>query len=372
MRSNLALLLTTVTAALACGARSTAAADPQYSAEGITIPAATADEPIRKQFSLEAAQNYLEQGALAWKRSRNCIACHTTGTYVQLRPSLSPVLGTPPQELREFLVEQVNEAHGTSIDELKKGIKPTEVAYMAHGMAEWDAHVAGKLSPETRSALSLLLKLQSADGSWGNTTCWPPFESSNYQAATVAALAIAAAPGFTRDLTPEQSQVVAKLVKYLQTQPAPHDYGRLLLLWTSNHMPKLLSTEQRQAIIEMLWSHQQPDGGWSIRTFSTPEKWGGGNRAQKLRAETEFKQPPSDGHQTGLVVFVLRQANVPATDPRIQRAVQWLKSNQRQSGRWWTRSLNTDNYHFITYSGTFYPLLALYHCNAITTVSQNK
>ena len=69
MRSNLALLLTTVTAALACGARSTAAADPQYSAEGITIPAATVDEPIRKQFSLEAAQNYLEQGALAWKRS---------------------------------------------------------------------------------------------------------------------------------------------------------------------------------------------------------------------------------------------------------------------------------------------------------------
>ena len=121
MRSNLALLLTTVTAALACGARSTAAADPQYSAEGITIPAATADEPIRKQFSLEAAQNYLEQGALAWKRSRNCIACHTTGTYVQLRPSLSPVLGTPPQELRDFLVEQVNEAHGTSIEELKNG-----------------------------------------------------------------------------------------------------------------------------------------------------------------------------------------------------------------------------------------------------------
>ena len=372
MRSNQLFLLTTLLAALAFVARPTAAADPQYSAEGITIPAATADEPIRKQFSLEAAQNYLEQGALAWKRSRNCIACHTTGTYVQLRPSLSPVLGAPPQELRSFLIEQVNQAHGKSIEELKEGIRPTEVAYMAHGMAEWDAHVAGELSSETRSALSLLLKLQSADGSWGNTNCWPPFESSNYQAATVAALAIAAAPGFIRELDPQQSLAVDKLVKYLQTQPAPHDYGRLLLLWTANHMPALLSAEQRQAIIEMLWTHQQPDGGWSIRSFSTPEKWGGGNRAEKLRAEPEFKHPPSDGHQTGLVVYVLRQAKVPASDPRIQRAVHWLKSNQRQSGRWWTRSLNTDNYHFITYSGTFYPLLALYHCDALAPPSQTE
>ena len=233
MYNNEFLMLTTVVSALTFTIRPTAADDSQYSAEGITIPAASVDEPIRKEFSLEAAQNYLEQGALAWKRSRNCIACHTTGTYVQLRPGLSPVLGAPPQELRSFLVEQVNEAHSKSIEELKNGIRPTEVAYMAHGMAEWDAHVAGELSSETRSILSLLLKLQSTDGSWQNADCWPPFESSNYQAATVAALAIAAAPGFRRDLDPKQSLAVDKLTKYLQTQPAPHDYGRLLLLWTS-------------------------------------------------------------------------------------------------------------------------------------------
>lgn len=112
-------------------------------------------------------------------------------------------------------------------------------------------------------------------------------------------------------------------------------------------------------------SKQQADGGWSIRTFGAPEEWGAGNRAEKLRAEPEFATPPSDGHQTGLAIVVLRESGVAATDPRIQRGVSWLKGNQRASGRWWTRSLNTDSWHFITYSGTALPLLALSHCDAL-------
>ena len=58
-------------------------------------------------------------------------------------------------------------------------------------------------------------------------------------------------------------------------------------------------------------------------------------------------------------------AGVPASDPALEKAVSWLKKNQRESGRWWTRSLNTDRYHFITYSGTCYPLLALARCGAL-------
>lgn len=49
-----------------------------------------------------------------------------------------------------------------------------------------------------------------------------------------------------------------------------------------------------------------------------------------------------DGHQTGLAIVALREAGVPASDPQIQRGLRWLESNQRESGRWWTLSLNTD------------------------------
>lgn len=338
---------------------------PQYAADGISIPAATADEPVREEFSLEAAVDYLEKGAFAWARTRKCVACHTTGIYLQMRPALTPVLGEPPEEMREFFVQELKESHEAGIEKLKTDIHPTQVAYIALGLAEWDAHVTGLLSDDTRRALSLMLNLQSEDGSWGNSDCWPPFESSSYHGATIAALALATAPGYLDTMNEEQTAGVAKLKKYLQTHEPPHDYARTLLLWTASRMADVMTDEEMQRTIDMLWRRQRDDGGWSIRTFSTPENWGQGNRARKLRAELEFKDPPSDGHQTGLVVLVIRDVGIPADDERIQRAVKWLKSNQRQSGRWWTRSLNTDTYHFITYSGTFYPLLALRKCDAL-------
>jgi len=306
-----------------------------------------------------------EKGALAWAQTRKCVACHTTGTYLQMRPALTPVLGKPSEEMRSFFVEELKKSRELGIEALKTGIRPTQVAYIAQGLVEWDAHVNGTLSDDARDALSLMLKLQSEDGSWGNTDCWPPFESSSYQGATIAALALSTVPGFLNEMNQDQTAVVAQLKTYLQKKEPPHDYARVLLLWTATRMTDVMTDRQKQQTIEMLWSHQREDGGWSIRTFSSPEAWGGGHRAKKLRAEPEFEDPPSDGHQTGLAVFILREAGVPADDERIQRAVKWLKSNQRQSGRWWTRSLNTDNFHFITYSGTFYPLLALHRCNAL-------
>ena len=53
--------------------------------------------------------------------------------------------------------------------------------------------------------------------------------------------------------------------------------------------------------------------GWSIRSFAQPEEWGRGNRAERLRAEVDFGDPASDGHQTGLAVVVLSSAGVPPT-----------------------------------------------------------
>jgi squalene-hopene/tetraprenyl-beta-curcumene cyclase len=73
---------------------------------------------------------------------------------------------------------------------------------------------------------------------------------------------------------------------------------------------------------------------------------------------------------TGLAIIALRKAGVPSSDPRIQRGVAWLLTNQRSSGRWWTRSLNRDNWQFISYSSTAYPLLALSLCDALPTSLQ--
>ena len=335
---------------------------PQYEWEQILIPPASAQEPIRDRFSPSRAVAYMEEGALAWTRKRECIACHTNGTYFVTRPALTGTLGQPPAELRKFIIEELDELRAMEPRKLRSGVRPTQVAYAAQGLAEWDAHVTGELSPETRGALELMVQIQDPEGAWSNVDTWPPFESSKYQSATVAATAMAAAPGWLA--ANGGREAVQKTREYVRTR-APHDYGRLLLLWVSTRWPGILEDEKKQELVEMIWRHQREDGGWSIRTFATPETWGRGNRAEKLRAEDDFDNPPSDGHQTGLCVLVLRRAGVPADDPRIQRAIDWLLSNQRESGRWWTRSLNTDKFHFITYSGTCYPLLALESCGRL-------
>lgn len=342
---------------------------PQYHHADIDIPTFRADEPKRAQLSVPLAEKYLQQGALAWQGSKNCISCHTTGLYLTTRPQLTPFLGKPLAGMRNFFVSQLRTLQAMPRTELQKSTRPAQVIYLAAGLAEWDANLTKQLSSETAAALALMFSLQQTNGTWGSLDCWPPYESDAFHLATVAATAVATAPNWLANLKDSPTgAAVDRLKSYLRDTPPPHDYARVLLLWASTRLPGLLDGSQQKALIEMIWKHQRPDGGWSLRTFAAPEAWGRGNRAEKLRAEPEFNDPPSDGHQTGLAIVVLRDAAVPASDVRLQRGVKWLQSNQRESGRWWTRSLNTDNFHYITYSGTAFPLLALAKCGALPLV----
>lgn len=348
-----------------------AADDFQYEFQDLKISKATAEEPVRAQLSTAAAAQYLEQGSLAWSGSRNCVSCHTNGTYMTIRPALSPTLGPPNESNRNFFVDQFSKLKDQPVDRLKQATRPAQVIYIAAGLAEWDAHVTGKLSPETAAALELMFSIQTDEGTWGTLDCWPPFESDAWHEATVAAMAAAAAPGWLESVRaetgrPELKAAVGKLEAYLRRDNgAPHDYGRVLQLWAAARVPQLLDDAGKQQIINLIWKHQRPDGSWSMRSFAAPEAWGNGNRAARLRAESDLDNPAGDGHMTGLAVVVLREHHVAADDPRLKKAVSWIATNQRESGRWWTRSLNTDSWHFITYSGTAYPLLALQMCNAI-------
>ena len=57
--------------------------------------------------------------------------------------------------------------------------------------------------------------------------------------------------------------------------------------------------------------------------------------------------------------MVLKHCAVSDNHPSLRRGLSWLETHQRESGRWWARSLNTDRYHFITYSATAFGLAAL-------------
>jgi squalene-hopene/tetraprenyl-beta-curcumene cyclase len=339
----------------------------QYHRKDVTYARPSPAEP-KVPFSAGLAATYLEQGTLAWTGERQCVACHTNGSYMVVRPLLTAQLGPPQKEMRDFFVKTLHEELATDPADLRPELDATQPVYVAAGLAIWDAHVTHRLSPETALALETMFKLQREAGDWTiSDDNNPPLESSRYQLATVAARAVANAPDWlSRQRGTAVEAKVERLRAYLRAEGKMQgDYDRTDLLWAAAEWPGLLEAGRMRELVEMVLRHQLADGGWSIRTFARPEEWGKGNRAAKLRAEPELENPPSDGHMTGLAIIALRKAGVPARDARIQRGVAWIEANQRASGRWWTRSLNRDGWQFISYSGTAYPMLALALCDAL-------
>jgi len=58
----------------------------------------------------------------------------------------------------------------------------------------------------------------------------------------------------------------------------------------------------------------------------------------------------------------LRQGGLKPDHAAVKKGADWLKANQRVSGRWFTQSLNTDRTHYITHAGTAFALMALASC----------
>jgi squalene-hopene/tetraprenyl-beta-curcumene cyclase len=197
--------------------------------------------------------------------------------------------------------------------------------------------------------------LQQANGAWNWIKCdWPPMEHDDYFGATYAAVGVGTAPeGYAKAASAQEG--LAKLRKYLKDTPPPDLHHKTMLLWASTKLDGLMTQTERDATVKELLALQRSDGGWALPTLGD---W------KRRDGTTNDKEAASDGYATGLVVYVLRQAGLPAGDAKVQRGVKWLQSNQRVSGRWYTRSLNNDKAHYITNAGTSYAVLALKACDA--------
>ena len=316
--------------------------------ENVTNPGPNQlDEPVAKEFSLERAVHFLDSAALTWQKDRQCFTCHTNYAYLYARPAVSAA-GPAHAEVRKFAEELVTTRW------VDKGPRwDAEVVATAAALAFNDAATTGKLHVQTRQALDRMWTLQRDDGGWNWLKCgWPPMESDDHYGATLAAIAAGVAPeGYAK--TDAARQGLEKLREYLKKNPSPTLHHQAMTLWAATLVDGLLTDAEKQATADKLWSLQKPDGGWALATL------GDWQRADKGTQDTEH----SDGYGTGFVVFVLRRAGTSASDARVQKAVAWLKANQRESGRWITRSLNKDNHHFISHAGTAFAIMALKACD---------
>lgn len=302
-----------------------------------------AEEPIAKDFSLPRAKEFMQSAALEWTRKRECFSCHTNVAFLYAQPGNDE----KHAEVRTALESLVTERWPD-----KKPRWDAEVIVAAAALAYNDAKTTKKLSPTTKTALDRMWTVQRSDGGWSWLICgWPPMESDDHYGATLAALAVGVAPG---DYAKSEAAIVGvKNIKtYLKANPPKNAHHKAMILWAGAYLPDFVSDADKTAWLKDIRDLQHNDGGWSAADL-VPWK-----RGDKKEQTPEI----SDGYGTGFSTFILRTAGAAKDDPAVTRGIAWLKSNQRDSGRWFTRSLFRDNKHYLSHAGTAFSIMAIESC----------
>lgn len=313
------------------------------------LPAA--EEPMLAALSLPKAAESLDRISLAWVQKRQCGSCHTGWPYLMARGVLEDTSSPALAEIRAFFEGRI-----TNWDADEKVTKHAhrEIVGTAAALALHDARSTGRLHAITRAALDRMWTLQRKDGAWNWPKCeWPPFEIDDYYGAVLAAVGTAHAPEHYMQGDSAKAGV-EKLRAYLKNTAPPSLHHKTWLLWAAVELDGLMTAEEKQNAIAELRALQRGDGGWSMEALG--KGWVG------RKGEAAKPDAPSDGYGTGLVVYVLRQAGVPVNDAAVQRGKTWLMTNQRASGRWFTRSLNGIKQHFISDTASAFAVLALHAC----------
>jgi squalene-hopene/tetraprenyl-beta-curcumene cyclase len=309
-------------------------------------------EPLLEQLSLSKAAEYLDAGAHA--REKNCFACHATFAYLAARPALSAPAAVHRQS-RQALEEASAKLADAKLSPEEKPGRVAEVVMTAVVLAQHDAATGGKLQPLTRQALDRIWDMQQADGGWN----WvkinePPTETDDHFGVTTAAIGVLAAPeGYAA--TPQAQTGLERIRGYLRAHPPATMHQRAMLLLAAAHLDGVLSDEQVHQTATDLFALQRPDGGWSMAGLGDWKRVDG----------SPLDPTASDGYGTGFAVYVLRRGGgITPENPQLHKAVVWLKTHQRASGCWFTRS-PYKNDDMSTYIGTAYAILALDACGEI-------
>ncbi len=288
------------------------------------------------------AASYLDARQKAWSEwptaaasGGACFSCHTQMTYLLARPALRRALGeTQPATYEEGLLSGLRaRVAATEAKELFPRFAKEPLASQSMGVESIFAALFLSSEPAFSRMWSLQIKDGKAKGAWAwfelDLDPWETTDSPFY-GASLAALAVGSAPSEYRN-RPAIRENIAALTAYLnghyETQPL---HNRLMLLWASTKLPAALPESARQPIIEETFRKQQPDGGWAIDTLGA---WGPHPQASHSVG--------SNAYATGFVTWVLLKAGAPASDPRIVRALNWLRLHQDpNSGNWAADSMN--------------------------------
>lgn len=316
-----------------------------------------ADEPSpadgRKMIvaAIERGVALVEKGARSYPTHRKCFACHhQTLPLLAIREAREVQANTDdtlPASIAEFAVKSFRR----QIDDLQAG-ENIGGKGLTVGYGLWALRLADtKPDDLTEAMITYLLKTQEQDGHWDLHAIRPPAEESLVLCTVVAANGLKV---FAHDSQRESAAAaVDKARTWLASAKLDSHEDKVARLWGF----KLLggSDEElaiaRQAVLET----QREDGGWG-----------------------QMVEMPSDAYATGTALFVLLDTGVAATDPKVQRGVDYLLKAQLEDGSWLVKTRakpvqvyfdNGDPHgkdQFISIAGTCWSVAALARAIRVT------
>ena len=311
----------------------------------LTLAAAPA---FCQSWNARLAEQYMDSRQkewIAWPTALHsgvaCVSCHTGLPYLVSRPALRRALGehTGPTLYESVLVDGIRASViRNDASDLFPGLKGLIVdqVYGAQVIVStvvlaMDDAPRGKLSPEGERGFQRLWSTQLKSGPDKGAWLWSDFDldpwetkDSLYYGAALAALATGMAPAGYQ-ARPEIQENVAALKAYLRDNIRGQSlHNRMFLLWASSRLTGLLTPADKRELLDDLWSHQAPDGGWTTESF--------GNWKKRPAA------PPavgSNAYFTALAALATQEAGVKPSQAGLEKALAWLEAHQNTQGGYW-------------------------------------
>lgn len=249
----------------------------------------------------------------AAKAGGPCVSCHTGLPYLIARPGLRRVLGEPEPTKWETGL----------LDALRARLEG-KAAGSAQSIGT-ESIMAAVFLRDNPAAQDRLWNLQLRDGKRRGGWNWfelelDPWENTEAPFFGASLVALTVAPA-------RSGEQVEAFTGYLKSAAEDQPLqNRLTLLWTARNLPGL----SRREWIDEAFAKQGEDGGWSNEAIGP---W-------KARPAA-IASPGSNSYATAFATFTLLEGGVKPGDPRLAKALDWLRSHQDKAGGYWdARSMN--------------------------------
>jgi hypothetical protein len=291
---------------------------------GIAPAIAAGWDPKAAAAFLDERQKQWFEWKVAARTGGPCVSCHTGLPYLIARPALRRVMGeTAPTQWETGYLDALRARSGSTDAKAMLGFGKEPVASQSMGV---ESIFAALFLRDSAAARDRLWNLQLREGNERGAWNWfqvqlEPWEETGapFFGAALAAMALDHAP-------PPDREQSAALTAYLKSAAADQPLqNRLELLWTARKLPGVTKREW----IDEAFAKQSADGGWTNEAMG-PWK----------EHKTAAPSPGSNAYATAFATFALLEGGVKASDPRMVRGLNWLRTHQNERGYWDAVSMN--------------------------------